>query len=158
MEPTDTFQSARRPDAPANRDIAVSATDEPSPHDAAVVDAGLDAFNRESADIAAIRPLAAFARLPSGDIVAGAVGLSWGTACELRQLWVRQDCRGRGLGTRVIQAFEAHARARGCALVFLDTLTFQAPDFYRKLGYTVACEFAGMPDGVSKILMRKELS
>ena len=157
MEPADEFP-ARRRDAFSDGDITVGATDEPSPQDAAVVDAGLDAFNRETADIAAVRPLAAFARVPSGQVVAGAVGSSWGAACELRQLWVRQDYRGRGLGTRVVETFEARARARGCALVFLDTLTFQAPDFYRKLGYTVACVFAGMPNGVSKILMRKDLS
>ncbi len=52
---------------------------------------------------------------------------------------------------------EAEARTRGCALLYLDTFTFQAPAFYLKLGYEVACELKGFPDDVSKFVMRKTL-
>jgi hypothetical protein len=52
---------------------------------------------------------------------------------------------------------EAEARARACVLLYLDTFTFQAPAFYLKLGYDIACEFKGFPNNVSKFVMRKNL-
>ena len=39
--------------------------------------------------------------------------------------------------------FEARAKSRGCTIFYLTTLSFQAPDFYRRQGYT---EFARSPD------------
>ena len=35
---------------------------------------------------------------------------------------------------------------RGCGLVYLDTFTFQAPEFYRRLGYGTLCTIEGFPD------------
>jgi len=87
----------------------------------------------------------------------GAVGRTWGEAAELQQLWVAKDLRGRGVGARLLSLFEAAARQRGCRLVYLDTFTFQAPDFYLKQGYETACRFDGFPGGISKFVMRKTL-
>jgi GNAT superfamily N-acetyltransferase len=132
-------------------------TDDPAPADAAVVDAGLDAFNRRACDFTTIRRLACFARLPGGDVIGGAVGRYWSQACELQQIWVHDDHRRRTIGKRLLRDFEEAARRRGCRLVYLDTFSFQAPDFYRKLGYGVACELTGFPDGASKFIMTRAL-
>ncbi len=72
-------------------------------------------------------------------------------------LWVSKDLRGRGLGSRLVALFEAEARKRGCRLVYLDTFSFQAPEFYAKRGYETACRFDGFPGGMSKFVMRKGL-
>src|SRR5688500_7422316 len=114
--------------------------DEPSPTDAAVIDAGLDSFNRQAAEFATIRRLAWCARLRAGDVIGGAVGGDWNEACELQHGWVRDVHRRRSVGTRLLRAFEEGARQRGCRLIYLDTVSFQAPNFYRKLGYRVAGE------------------
>ena len=131
--------------------------DAPDPTDMAVVDSGLDEYNHRAADLAAIYKLACFARLPSGEIAGGAVGRYWGTACELQQIWVRQDYRNSGVGKRLMELFERRAQEHGCTLLYLDTFSFQAPNFYLKLGYEVACEFPGFPGGVSKFIMQKKL-
>ncbi|WP_429410720.1 GNAT family N-acetyltransferase [Paraburkholderia sp. GAS82] len=44
--------------------------------------------------------------------------------------------RKRGHATALILAAEAEAKRRGCKKVIVDTFSFQAPDFYRKLGYS----------------------
>jgi N-acetylglutamate synthase-like GNAT family acetyltransferase len=137
-------------------EITWDVTDEPNPA-AAIVDAGLDAFNRHAADFTTIRRLACFARLPRGDVIGGAVGRYWNQACELQQIWVHTDHRRSTVGTRLVRTFEEAARRRGCTLVYLDTFSFQAPDFYRKLGYAVACELPGFPDGSSKFIMTRSL-
>jgi GNAT superfamily N-acetyltransferase len=139
-------------------DLRIDTTDEPSEPDAARVDAGLDAYNHASADMAAIRRLACFARTADGVVVAGAVGRRWGTAAELQQIWVREDLRRAGLGSRVARAFEDLARRRGCDLLYLDTFTFQAPAFYERLGFAVACELPGFPGGSSKLILTKRLA
>jgi hypothetical protein len=54
-----------------------------------------------------------------------------------------------------LQEFEEHARCRGCNVFYLTTLSFQAPDFYRKRGYASLAEISGYPDGITKYLLHK---
>jgi ribosomal protein S18 acetylase RimI-like enzyme len=97
-------------------------------------------------------------RLPTGRCIGGGSARSWGAACELQQLWVDTEWRHRGLGSRLVANVEAEARARGCTLIYLETFTFQAPNFYARLGYEVAATLAGFPDGITKFLMTKRLA
>jgi GNAT superfamily N-acetyltransferase len=73
------------------------------------VDAGLETHNQAAAPLGEVRPHAAIASLPSGEVVGGAVGRTWGACCELLQLWVHPGHRGTGLGTRLLDAFERRA-------------------------------------------------
>jgi hypothetical protein len=52
---------------------------------------------------------------------------------------------------------ELNAIERGCNLLYLDTFSFQAPEFYYLLGYETACRLDGFPDGASKFVLRKSL-
>ena len=108
--------------------------------------------------LAQVRPLCCSVRLDTGRCVGGALARSWGEACELQQLWVSAEWRGKGLGSRLVGQVEAGAKERGCGLIYLDTFTFQAPEFYARLGYGIACTIAGFPEGVAKFIMTKQLS
>lgn len=121
-----------------------------------VVDAGLDAFNQAAAPLHEVRRLSCFARLPSGEVVGGAVGRTWGDACELQQIWVHADHRGRGVGAELLRRFEALAARRGCRLFYLETFNFQAPAFYRKYGYRVAAEIRAFPHGIAKFVLIRD--
>lgn len=48
----------------------------------------------------------------------------------------------------------AEAPSRGCARIFLATHRFQAPDFYRRLGFAAVAEVIGKPIGHKEIVMR----
>ena len=50
--------------------------------------------------------------------------------------FLEQLLRGRGIGSQLMEKVESSARADGIKRVLLNTYSFQAPDFYRKLGYT----------------------
>lgn len=119
------------------------------------VDAGLDDYNRSAAPIEGVRPLASFATEPSGRVVGGAVGRTWGACCELLQLWVEPAYRASGVGSTLLREFEARAASRGCSVFYLTTLSFQAPAFYRKHGYGALAEISGYPNGIVKYLMHK---
>lgn len=83
-------------------------------------------------------------RVDDGDeLVAGASGWTWGTCAGLGMIWVDDRLRGEGWGGRLLAAAEDVARQRGCRQLLVSSFTFQAPDFYRRHGYT---EFARSPD------------
>jgi GNAT superfamily N-acetyltransferase len=136
-------------------DLVFSTTDAPPKDGLRVVDAGLDAHNYAAAPLADVAPMAAFAADPSGKVIGGAVGRTWGRCCELLQLWVTPEFRASGVGSRLLHEFEARARGRGCNVFYLTTLSFQAPDFYRKRGYEELARIDGYPNGVVKYLMSK---
>jgi N-acetylglutamate synthase-like GNAT family acetyltransferase len=132
-----------------------STTDTPPDDRLLTVDAGLEQHNYAVAPLAEVRQLAAFATDESGTVVGGAVGRTWGRCCELLQLWVVPDLRSGGVGSRLLRDFEAHARTRGCTTFYLTTLSYQAPEFYRRHGYAVLAQIAGYPDGIVKYLMQR---
>ena len=139
----------------SHRDLIFSTSDAPPEDDLRVVDAGLEEHNRAAAPLGDVAPLAAFAAGPSGKVVGGAVGRTWGRCCELQQLWVSAEYRAWGAGSRLLREFEARARGRGCDVFYLTTLSFQAPDFYRKHGYEVLARIDGYPNDIVKYLMGK---
>jgi GNAT superfamily N-acetyltransferase len=130
-------------------------TDNPTEGDLQLVDAGLDQHNFSAAPLADVARLAAFATEPSGRVVAGAVGRTWGKCCELLQLWVAPEFRAHRVGSRLLRDFEERARTRGCTVFYLTTLSFQAPDFYRKHVYEALARITGYPNGIAKYLMHK---
>jgi len=123
----------------------------------ALIDAGLGEFNAQAAPLHEVEQISCFVRIPSGQVVGGAVGRWWGSVCELQLLWVEPTHRRKGLGRQLIQAFEARATAHGCASFFLETFSFQAPGLYSSLGYVVAYENTAYPHGIVKYHMVKRV-
>ncbi|WP_133137159.1 GNAT family N-acetyltransferase [Legionella rowbothamii] len=50
-------------------------------------------------------------------------------------IWVDSDHRGKGYGTKLLQALEAHFKGQGFNNINLCTSAFQAPEFYKKCGF-----------------------
>lgn len=93
----------------------------------------------------------------NGDVVAAISGHTWGGCCDILQLWVHEDWRGRGLGAALLLAAEAEARRRGCTQVTLSSHSFQAPAFYEKFGYVRAAEITDYPKGHAKLIYAKRV-
>ena len=92
-------------------------------------------------------------------IVAGICGNTWGGTCELRQFWVEESQRHRGLGTKLFQAAEQEARRRGCTQIVLMTFSFQAPAFYEQTRVRSSSRpIDNHPRGHRNLLMRKRLA
>lgn len=58
-------------------------------------------------------------------------------------LAVTEAARGKGMGRDLMARMEADAAKSGKSGIWLDTFSFQAPEFYRRLGYE---EFGTIPD------------
>ncbi|MBC7281234.1 GNAT family N-acetyltransferase [Hoeflea sp.] len=54
----------------------------------------------------------------------------------IKLLGVAETERGNGIGRALLAKAEEYARETGLVGVYLDTFEFQAPRFYRELGYT----------------------
>ena len=121
----------------------------------AKVDEGLGQFNDSAAPLHEVKPLSSFALTEDGTVIGGAIGRRWGVCCELQQLWVDAAHRKQGIARQLMAAFETQAASHGCTSFYLETFNFQAPDFYRSLGYEVAHQNALFPHGISKFLMVK---
>ena len=51
---------------------------------------------------------------------------------------VEPSWRRRGLGTEMMKIAEKEAVVRRCCYSFVDTMDYQAPGFYERIGYTIA--------------------
>jgi GNAT superfamily N-acetyltransferase len=128
----------------------------PNPDDFRLVLEGVRKFNREQTGNERPRPVACFLR-QDGRIVGGVQGNLWGRSMHIDVLWVDELHRGEGYGAKLMAAVEEYAAARDHPLVYLETTSFQALPFYRKLGYEVFGELPEISRGHSLFFLRKEL-
>ena len=130
---------------------------EPTPEEVQYLEDRLYEHNSTVTGLSDGQWLAFLRRDDSGRIVAGVCGNTWGGTCEIRQLWVEESQRHRGLGEQLLHAAEQEARRRGCTQIVLMTFSFQAPAFYEQNGFEVVATIADHPRGHRNLLMRKRL-
>ena len=122
------------------------------------INGGLRTFNEEQSGISDLRPLAVILKEPdSGETLGGAIGRTSLGLLFLDLFFVPQVLRGVGLGTQVLRLFEDEGRRRGCRSAVLYTISFQAPEFYARNGWTRFGEIPCDPPGTSRIFMTKSL-
>jgi GNAT superfamily N-acetyltransferase len=94
----------------------------------------------------------------AGELVGGLSAWTWGGLCEIELLWVREDSRQDGWGSRILREAEGEARRRGCDRVAVSSFTFQAPGFYKRHGYAETGRTPGIPGGHADVHLFKSLT
>ena len=114
-------------------------------------DTGFNPALSISADASELTPPAGalvIARLRERAIGCGALKLHGSSApAELKRMWVSADARGLGLGRRILEELERHAREAGVVVLRLETnraLT-EAIALYRRSGYVEVDAFNTEP-------------
>ena len=92
-----------------------------------------------------------------GSIIGGLLGGTYWGWMYIDILWVREDHRRHGIGSRLLTEAEKEAMRRGCHHVHVDTMSWQAPAFYQKHGYEVIGVLPDIPLGNQKYLLMKAL-
>jgi GNAT superfamily N-acetyltransferase len=92
-----------------------------------------------------------------GAIVGGIVGEVWMTVLFIQFFWIGERFRGKGHGKALIKEIEDEARRFGAVRSYLDTMSVQAPDFYRACGYEAFGAIDGYPGGVTRHWFTKAL-
>ncbi|HEX8209458.1 MAG TPA: GNAT family N-acetyltransferase [Longimicrobium sp.] len=118
---------------------------------------GLRAHNEARVGDPGYSPLHVLLRDDEGEVrggLAGDVYLGW---LFVRYLWVAEEHRGGGYGECLLREAEDEARSRGCHAIWLDTFSFQAPGFYRRLGFQEFGRLDDYPAGHARHFLWKPL-
>jgi GNAT superfamily N-acetyltransferase len=135
----------------------LSVETDPLPADCKVVVDGLVDYNRDFLGDPVTAHFSVFIRGESDNIRGGLEGFVYVDWLFIRYLWVETELRRSGVGRQLVASAEQHSVTLGCRMVHVDTFSFQAPDFYRKLGYA---EFGILdyPPDCKRIFFQKQLA
>ena len=122
-----------------------------------VVSDHLDAYNVAITGFPEYSPVNLFLRDAGDEVMGGLLAAVWGGVLFIRILWVSEALRGRGFGRRLMEMADRRAMERGCRHIFVDTFSFQAPEFYEKLGYQIYAKAEDWPLGHAHHFFRKDL-
>lgn len=92
-----------------------------------------------------------------GRLVGGLMADTYWNWLDIDNLWLHEDYRKQGLGSKLLETAEKEARQRGCHRAVLSTFSFQARGFYEKQGYRVTGSLNDYPPGESFYWLVKEL-
>ena len=84
------------------------------------------------------------------------VELFWG-ALHVKYIYVDDGYRGKGVGVRLMEYALKYGRDKACPFAFVETMSFQALDFYRKMGFELEFTRSGYKHGTSFHYLQKLL-
>jgi ribosomal protein S18 acetylase RimI-like enzyme len=114
----------------------------------------LAAYNEACAGPGHWEVLAITVRNHQGEVVGGLWGRIGYNFLNI-ELLALGPAKDSGLGRRVMAVAETEALKRKLAGVWLDTWSFQAPEFYRKLGFEECGRIEEYPPGHQRIFFVK---
>jgi ribosomal protein S18 acetylase RimI-like enzyme len=122
-----------------------------------IIGRGVATYNKQQAGDNKFQRLCFVLHTPDQEVVGGVLGeVYWGWF-YIDLLWVKEELRGLGYGHHLLVRAEEEARQRGAKNAYLDTFSFQAPDFYKGHGYQVFGELADFPPGQQRYFLTKRL-
>jgi GNAT superfamily N-acetyltransferase len=94
---------------------------------------------------------------PDHSVMGGIIGETHWNWLFINLMWIREELRGQGYGHQLLLAAEEEGRKRGATHAYLDTFSFQAPEFYQKHGYKVFGVLENFPPGHTRYYLTKQL-
>ena len=122
-----------------------------------VIGGGIRDYNIKQAGEGHEKSLCFAIQTQDGTVVGGIIGETHWNWLFINLMWIREELRGRGYGHQLLLAAEAEGRKRGATSAYLDTFSFQAPDFYQKHGYQVFGVLEDFPPGHKRFYLTKQL-
>ena len=108
----------------------------PDDNDVRVLLNGIHDHNTQHSGAGEAQTLSLFLRDENRQVVGGAYGWTAFGWLRIDVLWVQENLRGQGFGKQLLAEAEAEGVRRGCQFATLDSFSFQAPEMYKKLGYS----------------------
>lgn len=122
-----------------------------------IIGQGISAYNTQQAGDDQGQSLCFVLKSTNQEIVGGLIGATYWNWLYVDLMWLREEFRGQGYGHQLLTLAEAEARQRGAKHAYLDTFSFQAPEFYKQHGYEVFGELQDFPPGHQRYFLTKEL-
>ncbi|HDM8045082.1 TPA: GNAT family N-acetyltransferase [Vibrio campbellii] len=130
----------------------------PEQNDLDLIRDGIRAYNRMHLPDGDVDAIGCFARNNEGKVVGGLTGEMFNNTVFVEYLWVDAEARTSGLGSMLIALLEEQVKPHGVTHLYLDTYSFQALDFYLKLGFEKVGQYSGYPAaGIDKHFLQKQI-
>jgi len=146
-----------------NSDTSVSKlkiVNEMSLEDSQAMSTNLRNFNIEQSKGLSTKPETSFnltLRSETGEVAGGIRSRAFYQSLTVDFLWIDEKFRRMGYGKELMLKVEGLAKEQGCISANTMTYSFQAPQFYEKLGYKTVGVFKEYPDDIKKFFIEKKL-
>lgn len=84
-----------------------------------------------------------FELFDKGEFVGAIVVQLFWEQLHIKFLLVEENYRGQGIARRLMNHALEYGKKRGCQFAFVETMSFQAPGFYQKMGFMVEFSRSG---------------
>lgn len=128
----------------------------PSVVEVSFFDDQLEVFNEQQTKRDDFEPINLVIR-EQGNVIAGVKAVTGWDWLYVQVLWVHENHRHAGLGSRLLQRVEQVACERGCRGACLSSYSFQAPEFYERHGYSSFGQIDDYPIGHTMFFMSKKM-
>ncbi len=135
-------------------------SDSPSEEEMKIVQKGLKDHNRKNpkGELDIPTPdISLVLKDNNGNIVGGVITSMLTGVMHLEVLWVDEMYRGRGYGKDLVLRAERIGKEKGYPASQTWSFSFQAPEFYKSIGYKVLGIFDGYTDGITEYVLLKRL-
>ena len=130
----------------------------PADEDLEILKSGLTQYNESHTGPVFYEKISSFVKNESGIVMGGILGeINWNWM-HIQGLWIDDTIRKGDWGSKLLANLEQYALSKGISNIRLETTTFQALDFYLKLGYSIFGELQNMPSGHTSYFLQKQIS
>lgn len=129
----------------------------PHPEDIQILGNGIIAHARLKKGHKPIDFFAFFIRDESNQIQGGCNGANLYGCLHIDQLWISESLRRNGYGTKLVSSAEKYGKENGCTFAAVNTMDWEALEFYKKLGYQIEFERHGFLKNSVFYFLRKVL-
>lgn len=118
-------------------------------------------FGRHASEVTGLNGVAeepvSFEIFNRSDFVGAVVVQPFWDHLHIKYLFVEKKYRGQGVGRRLMEHALNYGKKRNCKFVFVETMSFQAPAFYEKLGFVTDFVRTGLARGTALHGLKKTL-
>lgn len=129
----------------------------PNYDDLTILGNGIADYAKEKKGHKPLQPFAFFVRDDANEIKGGINGVLIFGFIHIDQLWLSPNYRGKGIGTELMKRAEQFGKQNDCFYATVNTMDWEALDFYKRLGYDVEFERRGYLKDSIFYFLRKPL-
>lgn len=85
------------------------------------------------------------------------VEIFWGSL-HIKYVYTVEAFRGQGIAAMLMEQALQYGRDEHCSFAYVETMNFQAPGFYQKLGFQLEYTRFGFAHGTSFLYLKKDLT
>ena len=119
---------------------------------------GIMAYAKQKMEFDPINFFAFFIRDDNNEIRGGCNGCNLYGCLYIDQLWIEESLRSKGYGTSLMETAEKWGIANGCTFSAVNTMSWEALEFYKKRGFYIEFERRGFLKDSIFYFLRKDFS